>query len=264
MTRRRQVGPGELTILVPGGEIRADDTGGGGTPLVLVNPDWAVASIWSPLIGVLGDRYRLIRYDEPGFGRSPAPAVPFTRLDNLRAVLDQAGVADAVIVGHSGGGGTALALALSDPERVASLILIAPGAPDYPWPQDDPYVAEFMRLYAAADQDGLVRLGLATWAAAGDDAAARTEVSAAVAGFFLVGELEQPDPPVYDRLGEVRAPAIVVRGDREYPMVADCADRIAARIPGCGHVIIPGADHLLPLRAPGRLAEIITGQAPPP
>jgi pimeloyl-ACP methyl ester carboxylesterase len=42
--------------------------------------------------------------------------------------------------------------------------------------------------------------------------------------------------------------------------VADCADRIAARIPGCGHVIIPGADHLLPLRAPGRLAEIITGQ----
>ena len=43
----------ELTIPVPGGELRADDTGGAGTPLVLVNADWAVASIWSPLIGVL-------------------------------------------------------------------------------------------------------------------------------------------------------------------------------------------------------------------
>ena len=54
---------------------------------------------------------------------------------------------------------------------------------------------------------------------------------AAVSGFFEVGELGQPDPPAYDRLGEVRVPAVVVRGDREYPMVADCADAIASRIP---------------------------------
>ena len=84
---------------------------------------------------------------------------------------------------------------------------------------------------------------------------------AAVSGFFEVGELGQPDPPAYDRLGEVRVPAVVVRGDREYPMVADCADAIASRIPGCGRVIIPGADHLLPLRAPARLAEIVAERA---
>ena len=84
---------------------------------------------------------------------------------------------------------------------------------------------------------------------------------AAVSGFFEVGELGQPDPPAYDRLGEVRVPAVVVRGDREYPMVADCADAIASRIPGCGRVIVPGADHLLPLRAPARLAEIIIDRA---
>ena len=84
---------------------------------------------------------------------------------------------------------------------------------------------------------------------------------AAVSGFFEVGELGQPDPPAYDRLGEVRVPAVVVRGDREYPMVAECADAIAARIPGCGRVIVPGADHLLPLRTPARLAEIIIDRA---
>ena len=38
------------------------------------------------------------------------------------------------------------------------------------------------------------------------------------------------------------------------------ADAIAARIPGCRRVVVPGADHLLPLRVPGRLAEIILGQ----
>jgi pimeloyl-ACP methyl ester carboxylesterase len=44
-------------------------------------------------------------------------------------------------------------------------------------------------------------------------------------------------------------------------MVADCAHAIASRIPGCGHVIVAGADHMLPLRAPARLAEIIIERA---
>lgn len=247
-------------IPVSGGQIWAEDTGGDGTPVVLVNSNWTTAGIWSPLIGLLDGRCRVIRYDDRGYGRSPAPSVPFTRLADLRAVLDHRGIAAALVVGHSGGGGTALGLALSDPERVASLILIAPGVPDYPWPQDDPYMAEFFRLFAAGDREGLVSLGLKTWAAAGDDPAAVAEISGGVSGFFTVGEFEQQEPPAYQRLGEVRAPAVVIYGDREYPMVADCADHIASRIPGCSHFVIPGADHLLPLRAPGRLAETIMDQ----
>jgi 3-oxoadipate enol-lactonase len=246
-------------IPVSGGEVWAEDTGGDGTPVVLVNPGWGIASIWSPVIGLLGGGCRVIRYDDRGFGRSPAPSVPFTRLADLRAVLDHAGVGAAVVVGHSGGGGTAIGLALSDPERVTSLILIAPGAPDYPWPQDDPYFVEFARLAAADDREGLISLGLKTWAPAGDDAAAVAQISAAVAGGFTVGDLEQPDPPAYERLGEVQAPTVMLRGDREYPIVTECADRIASRIPGCRKVVVPGADHLLPLRAPSLVAEIITG-----
>ncbi len=151
-------------VPVSGGEIWAEDTGGDGTPLVLVNADWSTAGIWSPLLGLLADRYRLIRYDDRGFGRSPAPSGSFTRLADLRAVVDHLAAGPAVIVGHSGGGGTALGLALSDPERVQALVLISPGVPDYPWPQDDPYVSEFVQLLMAGDREGVVRLGLATWA----------------------------------------------------------------------------------------------------
>lgn len=251
----------ELIVPVAGGEIWAEDTGGDGTPLVLVHPDWGDADIWSPLASLLRDRFRVIRYDNRGFGRSPAPAVSFSRSDDLRAVLDHAGVRNAVIAGHSGGGGTALSLALSDPDRVASLVLIASGTPDYPWPPDDPYMREFARLYAAGDREGLVSLGLATWAPAGDDAAARSQITSAASTFLAVADLEAPPPAVYDRLGAVRAPTVVVRGDREYPMVAECSDEVAARIPGSRRIVIPGADHLLPLRAPGRLAQIITGHA---
>jgi 3-oxoadipate enol-lactonase len=127
-------------IPVSDGEIWAEDTGGDGTPVVFVNPGWSTAGIWPPVRGLLADRFRVIRYDDRGVGRSPAPTVPSTRRADLRAVLDHASASPAVIVGRSGGG-TALALALDDPDRVAALVLVAPGAPDYPWPEDDPYVA---------------------------------------------------------------------------------------------------------------------------
>ena len=74
---------------------------------------------------------------------------------------------------------------------------------------------------------------------------------------FAQGEFERPDPPAYDRLAEITAPAVVVVGDLEYPMVARGADSIADRIPGCRRVPAPGADHLLPLSAPDLIADLI-------
>jgi 3-oxoadipate enol-lactonase len=247
-----------LVVPLPGGEIWAQDTGGDGPALVLVHPGWGNADIWSQLITSLPSHYRVLRYDDRGFGRSPLSTAPFTRTDDLRAVLDYAGIRHAVIVGHSGGGGTALSLALSDPERVTSLVLLAPGLPDYPWPPGDPYGVEFGSLLAARDADGLVRLGLATWASAGDGDEARSQITSAVSTFLADNDLELPPPPAFERLGQIRAPTVVVRGDREYPMVVECSDAIAERILGSRRVLIPGADHMLPLRVPGRLAEIIT------
>ena len=246
---------GHLVHERPVGEIWAEDTGGDGTPVVLVNPGWSTAGIWTPLLGLLADRFRLIRYDDRGFGRVACTVRPVYQARGPALALDHTGAALVLVVGHSGGGGTALALALDDPERVAALVLIAPGAPDYQWPPDDPYIGEFVRRYTAGDQEGLVRLGIATWAAAGDDETAAAEIRACGVRVLRFGELGQEDPPVYDRLGQVRAPAVMVRGDLEYPMVADCADAIASRIPGCGRIVVPGADHMLPLRAPPARAD---------
>ena len=49
---------------------------------------------------------------------------------------------------------------------------------------------------------------------------------------------------------------MVIVGDHEYPMVARCAPDIAARLTGCQQIAGPGADHLLPLRAPTMIAEL--------
>jgi 3-oxoadipate enol-lactonase len=172
-------------------------------------------------------------------------------------VLDHFGIKQAVAVGHSGGGGPALSLALQCPERTRALTLIAPGIHDYPWPDDDPYFQEFGRLITAGDQDELVRLGMRTWAPAGADATIAAMLRGAVSSWFQIGELEKLDPPGFSVLGMVSAPAVMLLGDQEYPMVADASRAIAARLSGCQTILVPGADHLLPLREPESVAKAI-------
>ncbi len=247
----------ELAVRVDGGYLWADDTGGSGPALALLHPGWGDSSIWLPILSSLGPGYRVIRYDTRGFGRSPAPAVPFSQLGDLTTVLDHCGVTNVLLVGHSGGGGTAIGLALADPQRVSKMLLLAPGAPDYPWPLDDPYFTEMDKLIGAADRDGIAALGMRTWAAVGADHAAAAQVLGAADAFFRVGDYERPDPPAYHKLGQIQIPAAMVIGDRDYPAVIRCADDIAARIPGCHRITAPGADHMLPLRVPGHIADLI-------
>ena len=47
-------------------------------------------------------------------------------------------------------------------------------------------------------------------------------------------------------------------GDLEYPMVSQASRAISAKLDGCREVVVPGADHLLPLRDPLRLAWAIS------
>src|SRR5258708_16901739 len=185
----------ELVIPVDGGEIWAEDTKGDGTALVLMHPGLGDSTIWDQMLGRLAGRYRVIRYDARGYGRSPAPAVPYTQLADLAAVLDHLQVARAALVGHSGGAAPAISIALAQPAPVRSLGLVAPAVADYPWPPDDPYPPEFGQLLEAGDREGLVALGLRTWAAAGADPAAEAQTRGAVRRFFRVGSPSRARPP---------------------------------------------------------------------
>jgi len=82
-------------------------------------------------------------------------------------------------------------------------------------------------------------------------------VTGAVAAFFRQGDYPRCDPAGYARLGEIRAPTVLAIGDLDYAMVREAAGHIAGRIPGCRTVTVPGADHMLPLRAPELLADLV-------
>jgi pimeloyl-ACP methyl ester carboxylesterase len=248
----------ELMVPVGGGEVWVRDSGGPGVPAVLIHPGWGDSGIWDEVAARLEGRVRVIRYDSLGYGESSAPAFRYTALAELQAVLDRLEVERAVLAGHSGGGGTALGLALAEPKRVAELVLLAPGVSGYPWPADDPFMLEIETAMRTRDTEAAVAVGLRTWAPAGAGESVETQIRSAVAGMRQQAPYLDEDPPAYDLLGAVAAPATLIHGEREYPMVAECCRALAERIPGCRTHLIPNADHMLPLRAPDFVAGLIT------
>ena len=247
----------EQMVPVGGGEVWVRDSGGAGVPAVLLHPGWGDSGIWDDVAARLEPHVRVIRYDSLGYGESSAPTVRYTALDELQAVLHRLGIERAVFAGHSGGGGTALSLALAEPERVAQLVLLAPGVAGYAWPTDDPFMARAAAATQARDVEELVRIGLDTWARAGNGEAVETQIRSAVSGMERQARFLDEDPPAFDRLGEIDAPTTLAFGDREYLMVAECCNALAERIPGCRLLTLPGVDHMVPLRAPDVVAELV-------
>ena len=99
-------------------------------PLLLCNGIGGRLELFQPFVDALDARQGVIRFDVPGIGGSPAPVMPYhlaTLAPKLTGLLDQLGVARADVLGISWGGGLAQQFALSLPDRVHRLVLVATG-----------------------------------------------------------------------------------------------------------------------------------------
>jgi poly(3-hydroxyalkanoate) depolymerase len=132
--RLRRAGPAErMRILTVGGRavrvsVREGDPGW--PPLLLCNGIGASLELFQPFVDALDPRRPVIRFDMPGVGGSPAPIVPYhlaTLPSLLAGLLDQLGHQQADVLGISWGGGLAQQFALSRPDRVRRLVLVATG-----------------------------------------------------------------------------------------------------------------------------------------
>ncbi len=97
---------------------------GEGEPLVLVHAGIADSRMWDAQIEVFAQRYRVIRYDMRGFGRTSMVEGPYSHHEDLRGLLDFLDVRWAHLLGCSMGGATVLDFALRYPEKVGALVLV--------------------------------------------------------------------------------------------------------------------------------------------
>ena len=99
-------------------------------PLLLCNGIGVSLELLQPFVDALDPRRGVIRFDMPGIGGSPAPVIPYhlaTSAPLLSGLLDQLGYQQADVLGISWGGGLAQQFALSRPDRVRRLVLVATG-----------------------------------------------------------------------------------------------------------------------------------------
>ena len=99
---------------------------GEGSPIVLAHGAGGNTLVWWQQIAHFARRHKVVAFDHRGWGRSQcAPEHKHARhfADDMRAVMDAAGVVRAAIVCQSMGGWTGMQFALAHPERVSCLVL---------------------------------------------------------------------------------------------------------------------------------------------
>jgi pimeloyl-ACP methyl ester carboxylesterase len=111
--------------------LRLRDTGPRDAPaLILLHGFGASLDTWEPWAQALSQRYRVIRFDLPGFGLTgPDPTGDYTDAREIKILvdlMDQLGVARASLVGNSLGGRIAFNFAALHPDRVKRLVLVSP------------------------------------------------------------------------------------------------------------------------------------------
>jgi poly(3-hydroxyalkanoate) depolymerase len=133
-SRLRRPGPAQrMRILRIGGRalrVAVREGTSDRPPLLLCNGVGASLELLQPFVNALDPRRGVIRFDMPGVGGSPAPVLPYhlgTSAPLLAGLLDQLGYQQADVLGISWGGGLAQQFALSRPDRVRRLVLVATG-----------------------------------------------------------------------------------------------------------------------------------------
>jgi pimeloyl-ACP methyl ester carboxylesterase len=227
------------------------DVDSGRTPVVLVHGLGLSSRYFVPLgrrLAALG--HPVFAPDLPGFGRSPRdrrlrwPGGPDvrTQTEHLVAWMDASGIARAVIVGNSIGSQVGVELALRHPERVERLILSGPTPdPRYrrPWKQY-PQVLRNMPFEVPTLQ-------------------ALFQVEYASTGIpRMVQQLvRSADDPVEQRLPDVVAPTLVVRGRHDRTLSQEWAEQVTRLLPDGRLVVIEGAAHNAHYSAPDVSARLV-------
>ena len=235
-----------------GAEIAWYDEGTG-APILLVMGLAYPAAAWFRQVPVLAQHHRVLSVDNRGAGATGlVPGAPYTvetMAADLLAVLDDAGIDRAHVVGISMGGLMAQELGLSHPERVRSLTLMAthPGARSWVLP---PEVIEFLTARATMPADERAEFSIpfnyhpSTGRALIDrDWAEREAGTAGPEGYAAQGGTALWDG--HDRLPSLSVPTLVVHGAQDRLVVPANGQKIADAVPGSQLVMVDGANHIL-------------------
>ena len=265
-----------MKLAVPGGELYYE-VDGEGPAVVLLHAGVANSRMWDAQVDVWRDRFRVIRYDQRGLGRTTIEDVPFSNRDDIRRLLDHLDVKQASLVGNSRGGQIAIDFTLEQPDRVAALVPVGSGLGGLDGPDDGIDWDAMEELWKSKQWDELVEREVRIWTDGIGQPADRVapDVRRHMVEWGLenyraeqTAEKAQPlDPPAAGRLAEFSVPTLVIWGDLDAPSVVAASQKLAAEVAGARSHEFSGVAHMVSLERPAEfnslvgefLAQVVTG-----
>lgn len=220
-------------------------------PVLVLGPSLGTdTGLFDAQVAAFGDRMQIVRYDLRGHGASEGVPGPCTMADlaaDVLALLDRLGVERFSYAGVSIGGAIGQQLALTVPERLERLAIIASAAQfadPASWPARGQQVREEGTGFLVPSRTGT--WFTAEWADRSPGEAKR-----------LLDMLRATPPEGYatcceaigafdvrDRLGEITAPTLTIAGAEDPATPPEMVRLIADGIPGARFIVVPGAAHL--------------------
>jgi 4,5:9,10-diseco-3-hydroxy-5,9,17-trioxoandrosta-1(10),2-diene-4-oate hydrolase len=241
---------------------------GEGAPAILLHGAslGSSADVWGRNLGPLAaEGVRAIAYDQPGFGLTDDPpdwGLGF-RTSFILAFMDALGLERASLVGHSQAGAMAARLALTHPDRVGGVVVLGTGSLLPPLADaavkkgpaegeeggdSEPTEAEARALLEAnlfnhaliTDDEVALRLRMSTGK---NFRAFQARKSAGATA--RAGDGGQKDKPLWQRLGDIRQPLLMIYGRDDRGDAARRAELAKRQFPGLDLHVVPGCKHLV-------------------
>lgn len=276
------------TIEAAGARLHVVDEGDPShPPVVLLHAGIADLRAWDDLAPhLVAAGYRVVRFDQRGYGRTETEDVPYSNRADVLAVLDGLGIGRAALVGNSRGGVIAIDTAIEAPDRVVAVVGVAAGisgfAADVPTDEESLFermesLEERLDEATGAERetlaDEVVDLDVRVWVDGPGQPEDRvpSRIRDAVrrmdrehyASVRLQGQPVPLEPRAVDRLGELTMPVLMIAGSLDLSETTAAAEHVAAHAPNARSVVIEGVAHMIGMEVPERLAARIVGHLGP-
>jgi 3-oxoadipate enol-lactonase len=245
------VGGNKLRVLIEG---RKD-----GPWLTMLHGAATNVHLWDPQIKTLASRFRILRIEVRGHGKSTADVEAKTFDDlvaDVIAVWDALGIEKSTVMGLSLGGMTGFGLAIAHPDRVERLIAAdcrsdAPEAFSQSWVN---------RLQVLKDKgvEGIAEITIPMWMTKASQEG-RPDVIAGARDMIMsttdAGYVSVATPLMildYKKdLGKIRCPTLLIVGSEDGPHPEEMR-KMADLIPGAKYAVVEGAGHISNFEQPER------------
>ena len=245
------------------GQIYYEDIGKG-IPIILIHAGYVDSRMWDNQIEAFSGKYRVIRYDVRGYGKSTKPTKSYTDSEDLRSLLENLNITKAVLIGVSNGGRIAFDFAVSYPDMVEALIAVDSGLKGYQisgpdeeklWGNITLDEEKYLMLRREGKNREAAQIDVEFWSNSSTGELKEFLMKIAEENIFTDEtdpDLLQvsPTPPAFERLGSLKMPVLMIVGSNDTPPMIEMDRRIHELISGSKFVVIDGADHLPSITRP--------------